>query len=64
MKNVKSIRFKTMEKKTRKKSDKVYLHAQQRVKALRKKDTSSNSLFTSFVLACTYKQCRKSKCLF
>ena len=44
MKDVKSIRFETMKKKkTRKKSDKVYRHARQCVKALRKSDTSSSS---------------------
>ena len=49
IKDVKSIRFETMKKKkTRKKSDQMYRHARQRVRALRKSDTSSNSLFATF----------------
>ena len=49
MKDVKSIRFETMKKKkTRKKSDKMYRYARQRVRALRKNDTSSNSLSATF----------------
>ena len=49
MKDVKSIKFETMKKKkTRKRNDKVYRHARQRVRALRKNDTSSNSLSATF----------------
>ena len=63
MKNVKSINFETMKKKkTRKKNDKMYRYARQRVRALRKNNTSSNSLFATFFVstsALKFSACRK-----
>ena len=49
-------------RKHEKKNDKMYRHARQRVRALRKNDTSSNSLFATFsasTFALTFSTCRK-----